>query len=589
MTILIHDSTLRDGNHAAKHNLSLGAVENHCYLADRAGIYSVEVGHGNGLGASSFQVGICPYKDSEIISTARNALKNTKLAVHVMPGFATFERDIKPALDLGVDIFRVGTHCTEANLSLSFLQNLNKYNVQVFSCLMMSHMTSSAELLSQAKFMEANGSHGICIYDSAGSYDLERTKEVIQLLVENLSIPIGFHGHNNLGLAVANSYVAIKTGAKIIDASICSYGAGAGNTQFEVLASLLSSKAIDTKINLSFLYDLVTYASSTYAKRKPFSYPLSIVSGMSGVFSGFANHVLNASAINNINSLDLFKELGKIGIVGGQEDQIYAIATKIADQKSKSRKHNKNPIYLELNFVRKRSSPRKVSKLEFIKRSQNSLIGRANVNQDIETDVLLETLIKDVQSQGKLYFDGPRTLGYGGYELKEDYWDEIREELVKEFKIDKTDKILDIGCAKGYLIKNFIKNGFPKSYGLDISEYAINSAPNEIVERLIKASVLKIPFPDDFFDFTICLDVLQELSEDTIPTALREIQRVSKTSFVVVPAAKNEDLISKTNFLNWSISAKVAKTKQEWEEIFKNSDYEKSFSSFCLDLNVIDV
>ena len=119
MTILIHDSTLRDGNHAAKHNLSLGAVENHCYLADRAGIYSVEVGHGNGLGASSFQVGICPYKDSEIISTARNALKNTKLAVHVMPGFATFERDIKPALDLGVDIFRVGTHCTDCLLYTS--------------------------------------------------------------------------------------------------------------------------------------------------------------------------------------------------------------------------------------------------------------------------------------------------------------------------------------------------------------------------------------------------------------------------------------------------------------------------------------
>lgn len=588
MTILIHDSTLRDGNHAAKHNISLSSIENHCYLADRAGIYSVEVGHGNGLGASSFQVGMSPYKDLEIIKTARNALKNTKLAVHVMPGFATFERDIKPALDLGVDIFRIGTHCTESNLSLSFLENFSQYKVQVFSCLMMSHMASSSDLLYQAKLMEDSGSHGICIYDSAGSYDLERTKEVIQLLVNNISVPVGFHGHNNLGLAVANSYIAVQSGAKIIDASICSYGAGAGNTQFEVFASLLSSKNINTEINLSNLYDLVAYASSTYAKNKPFTNPLSIVSGMSGVFSGFANHVLNASAINSINSLDLFKELGAIGIVGGQEDQIYAVATKIADQKSKLKKNSRSPIYLELKFVKKRSLPRKVSKLDFMKRSQNSLISRSKSNPGITTDVLLETLIKDVKSQGKLYFDGPRTLGYGGYELREDYWDEIREELINVFEIKENFKILDIGCAKGYLVKNFVKNGFPKSYGLDISEYAINSAPHEIVERLIKASVLKIPFPNNYFDFTICLDVLQELSEDTIPTALKEIQRVSKKSLVVVPTVKKGDPNAKTNFLNWSISAKVVKTKQEWELIFKNSEYEKYYSSFCIDLNIVN-
>ena len=157
-----------------------------------------------------------------------------------------------------------------------------------------------------------------------------------------------------------------------------------------------------------------------------------------------------------------------------------------------------------------------------------------------------------------------------------------------KFKLNKSDKILDIGCAKGYLIKNFIKNGFPKSYGLDISEYAINSAPPEIVERLIKASVLKIPFPNNYFEFTLCLDVLQELSEDTIPTALREIQRVSKTSLVVVPTVKNEDQISKNNFFNWSISAKVAKTNEEWQKIFKNSDYENSYSSFRLELDIVD-
>ena len=95
MKTIIHDSTLRDGNHAAKHKLPIGVIKNHCIFADKAGIHSVEIGHGNGLGASSFQVGICPYSDEEIITVARKALTKTKLAVHVMPGFATFERDIK--------------------------------------------------------------------------------------------------------------------------------------------------------------------------------------------------------------------------------------------------------------------------------------------------------------------------------------------------------------------------------------------------------------------------------------------------------------------------------------------------------------
>ena len=155
MKTIIHDSTLRDGNHAAKHKLSIGIIKNHCTLANLAGIHSVEIGHGNGLGASSFQVGMSPHNDKEIIETAKKALTKSKLAVHVMPGFATFERDIKPAIDLGVDIFRVGTHCTEANLSINFLEKLANYKVEVLSCLMMSHMASKEELLKHKDYLKS--------------------------------------------------------------------------------------------------------------------------------------------------------------------------------------------------------------------------------------------------------------------------------------------------------------------------------------------------------------------------------------------------------------------------------------------------
>ena len=586
MKTIIHDSTLRDGNHAAKHKLSIGIIKNHCTLANLAGIHSVEIGHGNGLGASSFQVGMSPHNDKEIIETAKKALTKSKLAVHVMPGFATFERDIKPAIDLGVDIFRVGTHCTEANLSINFLEKLANYKVEVLSCLMMSHMASKEELLKQAKFLENIGSNGICIYDSAGSFDLERTKEIISMLNSNLNIPIGFHGHNNLGLAVANSYIACKNGAKIIDASICSFGAGAGNTQLEVLASFLDSKGFETGININNLYDLVTYASSTYAKNKPFSSTLSIVSGISGVFSGFANHVLKASALYNIDSLALFRNLGKQKIVGGQEDQIYSLASSMSDLEKTSLTKIGNPRLIELNCIQKRSQPREVSKKQFDERSKFSQFTRLSKENNNQYDPILNTLVENVKNQGRLYFDGPRTLGYGGYYYSKDNLSEITQECIKRFKINKSNSIIDIGCAKGYLVEEFSKNGFEDCYGIDISDYAIEKSPSIVKDKIIRASILHIPFPAKYFDFAFCIDVLQELPEEMIPAAIREIKRVTKSSLIVLPVLKNSSQSSINDFYSWSITALTAKTHAEWNEILEKNDYQSYYSIFNINLNI---
>ena len=586
MNTIIHDSTLRDGNHAAKHKLSLAVIKNHCSLANLAGIYSVEVGHGNGLGASSFQVGRSSNSDEEIIKTAKKALTKTKLAVHVMPGFATFERDIKPAIDLGVDIFRVGTHCTESNLSINFLEKLIHYKVEVLSCLMMSHMASTQELLTQAKFLENLGSQGICIYDSAGTFDLEKTQEIISTLRNNLKIPIGFHGHNNLGLAVANSYIACKNGATIIDASICSFGAGAGNTQLEVLASYLDSKGYKTGINLSNLYDLVTFASSTYAKKKPFSSTLSIVSGISGVFSGFSNHVLKASAIYNVDSLSLFRNLGAKRIVGGQEDQIYSIASSMSELEKENSNLVSTPKLIALNCIQKKSLPRKVTRSQYEERSKYSNLTKLSYQKDNSYDPVLNTLIENVKNQGMLYFDGPRTFGYGGYDSSKNYWTDIANEFIKKFNLKQTHAIIDIGCAKGYLVEEFTKNGFDNCYGIDISEYAIDNSPMLVKEKIIKASVLHIPFPANYFDFAFCIDLLQELPEEIIPVAIREIQRVSKDSLIVIPALKNSKISSIKDFVSWSITALTAKTLEGWEELLKINNYQNYFSVFNINLKV---
>ena len=151
--IIITDSSLRDGNHSVKHTINLDSIKRYCQAADKAGIPIVEVGHGNGLGASSILIGPATHTDAEMLSTARKNLPNSKLGVHVIPGLATVEKDIKPAIDLGVDVFRIASHCTEATITKSHIDYLSKTNKQVIGVLMMTALASAKELLDNAQIM----------------------------------------------------------------------------------------------------------------------------------------------------------------------------------------------------------------------------------------------------------------------------------------------------------------------------------------------------------------------------------------------------------------------------------------------------
>src|SRR5450830_1504021 len=115
--VLITDPTLRDGNHAVRHQLTAQNVANYCQAAEAAGVPIVEVGHGNGLGASSLLVGECRLTDEEILTISRQHLKKSRLGIHVIPGFCTIKKDLVRAVELGVDVFRIAAHCTEADIT----------------------------------------------------------------------------------------------------------------------------------------------------------------------------------------------------------------------------------------------------------------------------------------------------------------------------------------------------------------------------------------------------------------------------------------------------------------------------------------
>jgi 4-hydroxy 2-oxovalerate aldolase len=324
--ILINDATLRDGSHAVAHQISAHQIAIYAAAAEKSGVPIVEVGHGNGLGASSMQVGLSLEDDRTMLETARKHLSNSKLGIHVIPGFATIKRDLIPALDIGVDVVRVASHCTEADITQRHLGFVREKGKEAFGVLMMSHMASASVLVEEAQKMELYGAEGIIIMDSAGAYLPSDVEEKISALVNGLKIPVGFHAHNNLGLAVANSITAIEYGAKILDGTARGFGAGAGNAQLEVLIAVLEKLSFFTGIDLNRILDASDIAEKELIPQIPVIKSESIVSGLSGVFSGFSKHVNRISKEYNLDARDIYRELGKRKVVGGQEDIIIEVA-----------------------------------------------------------------------------------------------------------------------------------------------------------------------------------------------------------------------------------------------------------------------
>lgn len=327
--IIISDPTLRDGNHAIAHQLTANQVAIYARAANLAKIPIIEVGHGNGLGASSLQVGLSAELDSVLLEAARNELTSSKLGIHVIPGFATINKDLKMAIDIGVDVIRVASHCTEADITERHIAFGREKGKEVFGVLMMSHMVIPKLLLEEARKMEKYGAEGIIIMDSAGAYLPQDVKDRISTLANNLSIPVGFHGHNNLGMAVANSIVAVEAGATIIDATSKGFGPGAGNTQLEAIVAVLHKLDFHTGIDFYKLLDVADTAESEFIESIPSISSLSLVSGLSGVFSAFIDPVKKIAKLYNVDPRDILTELGRRKIIAGQEDFILEIANNL--------------------------------------------------------------------------------------------------------------------------------------------------------------------------------------------------------------------------------------------------------------------
>ncbi len=328
------DTTLRDGSHAVSHSFSPEQVAAIAGGLDKVGISIIECAHGDGITGSSYNYGFLKYPEAELLKAAKGVIKNAKQAILLLPGIGTIE-DLEEAYENGARVVRVATHCTEADTGIQHIQAAKKMGMMACGFLMMIHMASPEKLLEQAKIFQEAGADYINLADSAGYLLPEDVTARVKTLVEGLDIPVGFHAHNNLGLAVANSIAAVKAGATYIDVTCRGLGAGAGNCQGEVLAAVFDRMGINTGVDMYGLQDVAEEIVEPVMHRPQVIRTDSLMLGYAGVYSSFLLHTRRAAEKFGLNPRDILIELGRRRMVGGQEDMIVDVAYQLAQQKNK--------------------------------------------------------------------------------------------------------------------------------------------------------------------------------------------------------------------------------------------------------------
>lgn len=328
--VLFNDATLRDGMHALAHQYSVDQMVAIAKKLDEAKVDIIEVSHGDGLNGNSFNYGFSAHTEEEYLRAVKSVLQHSRLGALLLPGIGTIE-DLHHAKSLGVTTIRIATHCTEADVSKQHIEVARNAGMDTVGFLMMSHMISTAELVAQAKLMESYGAQTVYVVDSAGALLMEDTRERITAFKNELGCDVGYHNHNNLGLGVANTVIAIEAGADRVDGSIAGMGAGAGNCALEVLIAVLQRMNIETGIELYPLLDCADKLVRPLQERPVQTDGNALMLGYAGVYSSFLLHTERAAKRYDVDPRDVLMELGRRKMVGGQEDLIVDVALDLAN------------------------------------------------------------------------------------------------------------------------------------------------------------------------------------------------------------------------------------------------------------------
>jgi 4-hydroxy-2-oxovalerate/4-hydroxy-2-oxohexanoate aldolase len=332
--VTVHDMTLRDGMHPKRHLMTLEQMKTVACGLDAAGVPLIEVTHGDGLGGSSVNYGFPAHTDEEYLGAVVPLMKQARVSALLIPGIGTVDH-LLMAKDLGVKTIRVATHCTEADVSEQHIGKSRSLGLDTVGFLMMAHMASPEKLVTQALLMESYGANCIYITDSAGYMlpdDVRARLGAVRSALK-LDTELGFHGHHNMAMGVANSIAAIEVGANRIDAAAAGLGAGAGNTPMEVFVAVCARMGIETGVDVYKIQDVaedLVVPMMDHAIRIDRD---SLTLGYAGVYSSFLLFAKRAEKKYGVSARDILVEMGRRGMVGGQEDMIEDTAMTMARER----------------------------------------------------------------------------------------------------------------------------------------------------------------------------------------------------------------------------------------------------------------
>jgi len=333
--VTLVDVTLRDGSHTVRHQFTAEQVTAVTRGLISAGVEVIEVSHGDGLGGSSLTYGRSLVGEMELIGAAVREAAGTsaRIAVLLLPGIGTVD-ELEEAWERGARVVRVATHATEADIAIDHIGKAREIGFETYGFLMMAHMVAPDELAEQAKIQEAAGATAVYCTDSAGALTPRSAAARVDALRRSLAAAtrVGFHAHNNLGLAVGNTIAAIEHGAELIDAATRGVGAGAGNCATEAIAAAADKLGIDLGISVPAIADVAEEIVSQAVPTRPALDRASLMLGWAGVYSSFLLHAEAAARRYDVPTAEILVELGRLGVVGGQEDMIIDVAIRLAER-----------------------------------------------------------------------------------------------------------------------------------------------------------------------------------------------------------------------------------------------------------------
>ncbi len=323
----IMDVTCRDGSYAINFQLSTAAEKNICKGLEALGYKYIEVGHGIGLGASGKNHGKALHTDEEYLSCAQENLHTAQYGVFCIPSIADLD-DVDLAARYGCSFIRIGCNVEDIDKTEPYIKRAKANGLTVMSNYMKSYATPIRQFEEAVKKSEAWGADLVYIVDSAGSMlptDVERYYNAIK---KTSNIKTGFHGHDNIGMALANSIHAVELGIDFIDASLQGLGRSSGNTVLETFVVCLQKMGYDLQMDEIALLHLSKQFVYPLMKGRGLN-PIDIECGVSGFHSSYLQDIHKVSAQFEVDPLLLIREYSKIDKVNMDVDRLSKIAASL--------------------------------------------------------------------------------------------------------------------------------------------------------------------------------------------------------------------------------------------------------------------